>query len=137
MTRPSPVVHSVLGNLRLQCNKCRHVTTAQEYRQHKESRCEGHQVPVSPSRISARDILQCPTTAPVLPVEKRVAEHLVRRMLTETEGGILKIPTQGLVNKCTIVMHVLASYTCNMSPPILYYVLPLNIAHQPNASVLW
>ena len=34
-------------------------------------------------------------TAPTLPVEKQVAEHLVWRLMTESEDTVVRIPTRG------------------------------------------
>ena len=49
-------------------------------------------------------MLQRSTSVPALPVEKRVAEHLVRRMMTESEGCIMKVPTRGQVTVQVVAM---------------------------------
>ena len=92
---PSAIVYDLLGDLKLVCSNCKMTTTARQYKLHLASHCQGL---ASPSRVSARDILQRPTTAPTLPVERRVAEHLVRRLLIESESTVVKIPTRGQVH---------------------------------------
>ena len=96
---PSGVVYNLLGDIKLVCKACRQMTTAAQYGLHKESQCKGHYEISSPSRISAREILSRPVTAPTQPVEKKVAENLVRRLMAENEDmcGIVKIPTKGQV----------------------------------------
>ena len=73
----------VLGTLKLSCTKSHKTTTAAQYRLQKISQCQEHYEVSSPSRVTAHHILQRPMTAPTLPVEKQVAEHLVRRLMTE------------------------------------------------------
>ena len=70
---PSTVVYDLLGAMKLLCSSCHEITTACQYRLHKGSDCQGHCKVSSPSHVSARDILQRLTTAPTLPVEKKLA----------------------------------------------------------------
>ena len=49
------------------------------------------------SSPSLEDILSAPGTAPTLPVERRVAEKLVRRLLAESEDNTITISTGGQV----------------------------------------
>ena len=97
--RPTAVIYDLLGSMKLSCSNCHRTATAQQYKLHQESHCHGHYEVSSLSRVSARDILQRPTTAPTLPVERRVAEHLMRRLLSESgDTSVLQIPTRGQVS---------------------------------------
>ena len=91
---PSSVVMDLLHSaLHLKCNSCQKVISAKEYPQHS---C--HHTTASPSRFSAKDMLERPLTAPQNPLEKRVAEHLVRKLMVQSSsGGTLTVPTQGKV----------------------------------------
>ena len=42
-----------------------------------------------------RDVLEKPASSPATVEEKRVAEHLVRRIMSNAETKVLKIPTRG------------------------------------------
>ena len=101
---PSAVVYDLLGAMKLSCSSCHQITTAQQYRVHRDSDCRGHYEVSSPSRVSARDILQRPATAPTLPVERKVAEHLVKRLMLESEDTVVRIPTRGQVSTYYIVL---------------------------------
>ena len=94
---PSAVVYELLGALKLVCQTCQQKTTAAQFKQHKASHCKAHYEVLSPSRISAHEILARPVTARTQPVERRLAEHLVRRLMTESEDKIVRIPTRGKV----------------------------------------
>ena len=101
---PSGVVYNLLGDVKLVCKACKQTTTAAQYRLHKESQCKGH-YEISPSRISAQEILSRPVTAPTQPVEN-VAENLVRRLMAENEEKIVKIPTKGQVRGLQVfILH--------------------------------
>ena len=97
---PSAVVYELLGALKLVCGTCKQKTTAAQLKQHKASQCKGHYEVPSPSQISAQEILARPVTAPTQPVERRLAEHLVRRLMTESEDKVVRIPTRGKVRTC-------------------------------------
>ena len=46
------------------------------------------------------DVLSCPSNLPATPAERRVAEHLVRKIITQNEAesqGVLRVPTSGQV----------------------------------------
>ena len=98
---PSAVVYEVLGSLKLVCGTCQHKTTAAQFKQHKASQCQGHYDIPSPSEISAQDILSRPVTVPTQPVERRLAEHLVWRLVTESEDRVVRILTRGKVRTYT------------------------------------
>ena len=105
MGLPSGVVYNLLGDVKLVCKACKQTTTAAQYRLHKESRCKGH-YEISPSCISAQEILSRPVTAPTQPVEKKVAENLVRRLMAENEDKIVRIPTKGQVGGLQVfILH--------------------------------
>ena len=96
VTLPSPVVNDLLRDLKMQCRECGHTTTAGQLSQHKASLCQDHfENTSSPSHLSVKDILDRPTTAPSLPVERQVAAHLVRRLLSSER--VVTIPTRGQV----------------------------------------
>ena len=99
--RPSPVVTDLMGGLRIQCSICNKTTTAEQYTQHKTSQCQQYFNSPSPSPVSVGEILQKSPSTPILPVEKRVAESLIRRLMAETkDDSVIKVPTRGQVNKC-------------------------------------
>ena len=95
ITLPSPVVNDLLRDQRLRCQECGHTTTAGQFSEHRGSLCQGHFERTSPSCLSVRDILDRPTTAPSLPVERQMAAHLVRRFLSSER--VVTIPTRGQV----------------------------------------
>ncbi len=97
ITLPSVIVLDLLATLRLSSTKCSRTTTARQYRKHKESNCQGHYEETSPFLVTAERILQRPITAPTQPVERQVAAHLVRRLMSESGDSVLKIPTRGQV----------------------------------------
>ena len=103
---PSTVVQDLLGTLKLSCTKCHKTTTAAQHRLHKNSQCQGHYEASSPSQITAQHILQRPMTAPTLPVEKQVAECLVRRLMTESDDTVVRIPTRGQVRNRQWVLYI-------------------------------
>ena len=65
---------------------------------HKKSQCQGYYEVSSPPQVTAQHILQRPMTAPTRPVEKQVAQHLVRRLMSEINDTVVRIPTRGQVN---------------------------------------
>ena len=54
-------------------------------------------VGLSPSHTTIGEILSKSTHTPTTPVEKRVAENLIKRMLSEEDSNIIKVPTRGQV----------------------------------------
>ena len=123
MSLPSTVVQDLLGTLKLSCAKCHQTTTVAQYRLHKISQCQGHYEVSSPSRVTAQHILQRPMTAPTLPVEKQVAEHLVRQLMTESKDTVVRIPTRGQVRNRQRVLYIHS------------YLLHNHIALESDASV--
>ncbi len=102
ITLPSAVVLDLPGTLRLSCTKCSRTTTARQYRKHREGDCQGHYEVTSPFLVTAENILQRPVTAPTQPVERRVAEHLVRRLMSESGDSVIRIPTKGQVRNTMV-----------------------------------
>ena len=88
---PTPIVLNLLAELPVTCTTCKVATTAREYGQHK---CRLQQT--SPP-LTISDLLATSTSTPTLTVEKQVAGRLVKRILAETEGNIIKVPTKGKV----------------------------------------
>ena len=82
------------------------MTTAARYWLHKESQCKEHYKFSSPSRIRARETLSRPVTASTQPVEKKVAENLVRRLVAGNEDRIVKIPTKGQVGAYKYIFFI-------------------------------
>lgn len=79
-----------------------------QYNRHLQSNCcsHCHQTLDSPSRMTLKDVLEKPTSSPATVAEKKVAEHLVRRILGNggTEGKVLKLSTRGQASKTTIIL---------------------------------
>ena len=94
ISKPPPVVTQILAELKIRCNRCNNLTTASQFNAHLSSNCNQYTAISSPS---LEDILSAPGTAPTLPVERRVAEKLVRRLLAESEDNTITISTGGQV----------------------------------------
>ena len=97
LRQPSAVLTNVLASLKLKCGVCNNTITAQQYLAHKSSNCQSHFDVASPSRVTAMSILLKSTTTPTHPVERQVAENLVRRLMAESVDSVLRIPTRGQV----------------------------------------
>ena len=48
--------------------------------------------------VTVKDILNTPTNTPTDPVEREVAQHLVRRIMVESEDKVIRLPTKGTVS---------------------------------------
>ena len=96
---PPSAMLDLLGDLKLRCKSCNQTTTARRYQSHADARCQTSYDVQSPSRVSVKEILDRPISAPTLPVERRVAEHLVRRLMAESGEGSVRISTRGQVCK--------------------------------------
>ena len=97
---PPPVVISLLSSLLVICSKgCGRLVRADHYTKHLDSKCVGyyHLEVNSPSKITLQDFLSKPTRTPPTPAEKKVAGHLVRRLLHDGQQQVLKVPTHGQV----------------------------------------
>ena len=97
LRRPSTVVTDVLAGLQLRCDICNHIIVARHYQAHRTSNCQRYLHVTSPLRVTARDILEKTTTTPTHPVERQVAENLVRCLMAESESSVVRIPTRGQV----------------------------------------
>ena len=97
---PPPVVVSLVSSLLVICSKgCGRLVRADNYTRHLESKCTGyHQLQVnSASKVTLQDVLSKPTQSPPTPAEKAAAEHLVRRLLNDSQQPVLTVPTRGQV----------------------------------------
>ena len=113
--RPPPaLVVGLLKELLLPCNKgCGKLVRLESYIKHAQGKCQSHYVVVdSPSKTTMSDVLSRPSNLPATPAERRVAEHLVRKIITRNESerqGVLRVPTSGqvCVNYCNcMVIHI-------------------------------
>ena len=99
---PSKVTMSVLGNMVVDCNRgCNRSVRIMEYEQHLETDCQHHfeYSTLSPSHVTARDILSKSAETSTTPVERRIAATVIRKLMTEhADRTIIKIPTQGRVS---------------------------------------
>ena len=99
---PSKVTMSVLGNMVVDCNRgCNRSVRIMEYEQHLETDCQQHfeYSTLSPSHVTARDILSKSAETSTTPVERRIAATVIRKLMTEhADRSIIKIPTQGRVS---------------------------------------
>ena len=92
---PAPLLISLLSDLLLTCYKCGKPVKAGKYTKHTESKCELFSEPTvnSPSRVTLKDVLTKPLSTPATPMERRVTEHLVRRLLDESpEERVIRVP---------------------------------------------
>ena len=81
------------SELLLHCIKCGKLVKASEYIKHCDNNCElfSHPVMNSPSKVTLHDVLSKPVSTPATPMERRVTEHLVRRLLDESpEEKVIK-----------------------------------------------
>lgn len=95
---PSSVILEILANLRVHCTTCNRQATASKFDLHLGSNCSTNFLHTTPT---VEDILSQSPTTPTLPVEKKVAEILVRRLLAESDSNTVTIPTRGQLNTCT------------------------------------
>lgn len=98
--RPSPsLVLTLLSDLVLHCIRCGKLTKTSEYTRHLSSNCTSFFQPMmnSPSKVTLKDVLTRPVSSPATPMERKVTEHLVRRLLDENTGEAIKVPTRGQV----------------------------------------
>ena len=101
---PNSVLLDVLGSLLVACNKgCQTLVKAKDISIHISSGCKGYieMTQSSPSRTTIRDVLSRPADTPTTPIEKRAAEHLIRRLQAESDECVVRIPTRGQVTKST------------------------------------
>ena len=100
--RPSKVTMSVLGNMLVNCSRgCNRSVKVVEFQQHLESACKQHfdHTILSPSHVTAKDILNKPSQTPTTPMKRRVAATVIRRLMSEqADSSVIKIPTQGRVS---------------------------------------
>ena len=101
VSAPSKVTMQFLGTLLVDCQEgCNRTVRAGEYSRHVDSGCTTsvQQRILSPSKTTIRQILQKPVDTPTTPAEKRVAENLIRRLMTESSGNVVKVTTKGMVS---------------------------------------
>lgn len=96
---------TILGNQLVNCTKgCNQSVRAKHYQDHLKSKCTAfceHTI-LSPSRTTIRDILKRQTDTPTTPVERKVAENLIKRLMAETKEPVIRVPTQGQVQDINI-----------------------------------
>ena len=65
---------------------------------HAQNKCLSHyKVSDSPSKVTMSDMLSRRTNLPATPAERKVAGHLVKKILNQNCNGVLKVPTSGQV----------------------------------------
>ena len=116
---PPTLLVTLLSELLLHCIKCGKIVKASEYIKHSDNNCELFSQPVmnSPSKVTLHNVLSKPVSTPATPMERRVTEHLVRRLLDESpEEKVIKLPTRGQVScvnifcscKCICVLCIIS-----------------------------
>ena len=107
------------------CTKnCGKMVKLGSYTKHLKDQCRSHYEVINSPSI--KDILSRPTSLPATPAEKKIAEHLVRKIMScqgESDEGVVRLPTSGQV--CMNYQNLLV---CNYN--IFYYTL----AHYLGAS---
>jgi len=103
---PSVVVLDLLGTLRLSCNRCSRTTIARQYHKHKESNCQGHYELVSPFQVTVENISPKASHSTYSASGKAGGKHLVRRLMSESEDSVLRIPTRGQVGSISMVSSI-------------------------------
>ena len=88
----------------LSCNRCGKLVKTDEYTRHLSSNGETFSRPVlnSPSKVTLKDVLTRPVSTPATLMERKVTEHLVRRLLDESTGEVIKVSTPDQVG-CTLL----------------------------------
>ena len=131
---PPPLLITLLSDLLIHCAKCGKLVKASEYIRHMDNNCELFSQPVmnSPSKVTLKDVLSKPVSTPATPMERRVTEHLVRRLLDESpEEKVIKVPTRGQVSHDKYLLFM--KCTCNLH--VYYYILLLqSLASHPCAT---
>ena len=75
---------------------------------HVQNKCLSHHYEVtdSPSKVTMSDMLSHPTNLPATPTERKVAGHLVKKIINQNcNEGVLKVPTSSQV-RCIILMTI-------------------------------
>ena len=100
--RPPPVV--VVGLLKevvLPYKGCGRMVRLESYQKHVQCKCRSHYEAIdSPSKLMMSDVLSRLTSLPATPAERKVAEHLVRKIITQNETeseGVPRVPTSDQV----------------------------------------
>ena len=91
---PPPMVTNLLSGLLVTCSKnCGRLVRAGQYTKHLDSKCTEHfHIQVnSPSRMTLRDVLSKPAAVPPTPAEKKVANHLVKRLLNDNPEQVIRV----------------------------------------------
>ena len=98
---PSKVTMTVLGGQLVECTMgCNRTVRADQFQQHLKSKCQGfyEHSTHSPSRTTLSDLLGKDTSTPTTHTEKRVAQHLIKRLMAEAQDStLLQVPTRGQV----------------------------------------
>lgn len=72
----------------------------ENYTKHAQDKCRSHEVIDSPSRMTMGDVLSRPTNLPATAAERKIAEHLVRKIINQggsDSKGVMRVPTSGQV----------------------------------------
>lgn len=104
--QPPSLIVSLVKGLLVHCvRRCGKLVYIDHYHKHINGQCKSHyhQLVDSPSKLTIKEVLSRPTTAPATPSERRVAEHLVRKIIDQgssssSTDGIVKVPTRGQVS---------------------------------------
>ena len=96
---PTPVILDLLASLKMRCLVCGQITTIKNHKAHIVSKCQGYYSSEVPAEVSVRDLLSTPAGTPTQPMERRIAGHLVKRIIAESSEstGVLRLPTRGQV----------------------------------------
>jgi hypothetical protein len=105
MRPPSQVTMSALSGQLFECDQgCNRTVKAIDYKEHIKSKCQAHfeHSTLSPSRTTVHDLLKKGIDTPTTPTERKVAQHLLKRMMNERSGNdtpLLQVPTRGQVHR--------------------------------------
>lgn len=99
---PSSLLTSLLDGVLVTCRRsCGKLVTLGQYIHHLEANCRSHysQATSSPSKMTVGEVMAKSRQSPATPVEVRLTEHLVRRMMDQSgdSQGVVKVPTRGQV----------------------------------------
>lgn len=99
---PSSLLTNLLDGVLVTCRRnCGKLVTLGQYIHHLEANCRSHysQSINSPSKMTVSEVMAKSAQSPATPVEVRLTEHLVRRMMDQSSdgNGVVKVPTHGQV----------------------------------------
>ena len=131
---PSALVLKLLGSLVVRCpEKCRKSVTCEMLGAHRDSSCRD--CVVVPKQCLT-DVLSEDATKPTTTTQKKVAAHLIKRMMSETATKTVALPTGGPVSthSDTLSTDLKRSQFVFLTQPLSLMVVPRGRVSSTDAS---